>query len=891
MVFKSPKKDINIITWNANGIFNKIDELAILSNEIKVEIICIQESRLNNRKPPKLPNFYYINKPKTKSGGLIIYYKKHLKPIEIPTVTVNSETQAIRLNDLTIVNYYNGHQSPIDTSELDYIFRLGNRVIIVGDYNSRSTSWNCAGNNSNGTILRRYLESNNFVLNFPRNSYTYHPAHRATPSTIDLMITNNIQISQPYTIQALDSDHFPVLATIPRINSSALPKPTASYYTNWRLFKNLIDQNITINRELNSTEDINKCIQCFTNLIKNCLFQSTNKITHPSNHHLEIPPSIQELIKIKNKLRKRLQRNFTASLHAQYKDTINLVRGSISSLKTHKWEKFTQNLTNTDEMWRIVRSLKQNSFGISTLLGPQGLIFEDECKAKYLAETYSKNHNSTCDMSDRQTENTVKETINQFNNQFFAFPPEVLTSPEEIRRIIKLLKNKKAPGDDKIYNRTLKNLPRKAIIQLLYIFNNCLKLCYFPESWKNAIVLSFPKQKKDPKIASNYRPISLLPTMSKVLEKIILYRIKDHENIKNEIIDEQFGFRESHSTTLQLATITDQITKNFNYNKITAMLNLDIEKAFDTVWHEGLIYKLIKINFPPHLIKIIHSYLTNRTFQVRVEKTLSTKLALRAGVPQGGLLSPSLFNYFINDIPKTNSTKLKIFADDTAIVAESSNSNQVNKYIQNHLNELEKYYQKWKIKINTSKTTLIHFTHKNKLAPNPNHLIFNGQIINKQNTVKYLGLTLDRKLNFNDHINNIRQKCYILLRSLYPLLSKGSKLSKKSKIRIYKQCIRPVFLYADPIWSKTSLSNLRTLQVLQNKFLRIILNESRYTPIEEIHKTGNIELIQDKIKNDTIKFFKYTAKKLEKTKYLGTTTSQNTNIRIRHKLIHHITLT
>lgn len=114
MDYKNKKKNINIISWNANGIRNKINELEIFTNENKFDIVCIQESKLGTTKPPKLRNYYYFNKPKPKSnGGLLIYYKKHLTPIEIVTRTVNLESQAIKIEDFTIVNIYNDHKSPL----------------------------------------------------------------------------------------------------------------------------------------------------------------------------------------------------------------------------------------------------------------------------------------------------------------------------------------------------------------------------------------------------------------------------------------------------------------------------------------------------------------------------------------------------------------------------------------------------------------------------------------------------------------------------------------------------------------------------------------------------------------------------------------------------------
>ena len=241
--------------------------------------------------------------------------------------------------------------------------------------------------------------------------------------------------------------------------------------------------------------------------------------------------------------------------------------------------------------------------------------------------------------------------------------------------------------------------------------NACLKQ-HFLDHWKKAVILPIPKPQKDLIFATSYRPISLLPSLGKLLEKIILTRLKN--SINKCIIKEQFGFRKRHSTVLQLAKIIDDITKKFNLNQSTSMIALDIERAFDTVWHSALIAKMVQLNIPNYLVKLTISYLRNRSFQVKVNKTLSEIKKIPAGVPQGSLLSPTLFTIFINDIPKTTNTELSLFADDTAIKASSFKINKSFEYIQRHITILETYYQKWKIKINADKSKSIYFTKKKK---------------------------------------------------------------------------------------------------------------------------------------------------------------------------------
>ena len=161
----------------------------------------------------------------------------------------------------------------------------------------------------------------------------------------------------------------------------------------------------------------------------------------------------------------------------------------------------------------------------------------------------------------------------------------------EVQEQIRKLKRRKAPGDDGISNTMICNFTPTTIRHLTVIFNAMLQLGYFPTQWKHANILAIPKPTKPPQEPSSYRPISLLPALSKVMERTVTKRIERYTRQNRIIPDEQFGFRREHSTTAQLARITDDITHGYNVNKHTGMVLLDIEKAYDTIWINGLIYK------------------------------------------------------------------------------------------------------------------------------------------------------------------------------------------------------------------------------------------------------------------------------------------------------------
>ncbi|GFU01164.1 RNA-directed DNA polymerase from mobile element jockey [Trichonephila clavipes] len=207
-----------------------------------------------------------------------------------------------------------------------------------------------------------------------------------------------------------------------------------------------------------------------------------------------------------------------------------------------------------------------------------------------------------------------------------------------------------------------------------------LNLRYFPNAWKTAVIIPVLKPGKDPTRADSHRPISLLPILSKLAEKIISARLNDYLERNNILTPEQHGFRPRLSTSHQLLRVVEYIKDAIDRNQYTAAVFLDIQKAFDRVWHTGLLYKLIKYKIPPPLILLLKSYINERSFTVKINRTYSL----------------------------TKSAK----ADDTAILSRHYDPDTLTKNINTHLAHLEKWFSVWKIALNTSRTEAVSFSQK-----------------------------------------------------------------------------------------------------------------------------------------------------------------------------------
>ena len=293
----------------------------------------------------------------------------------------------------------------------------------------------------------------------------------------------------------------------------------------------------------------------------------------------------------RNLCRRRWQRNHNSTDRTAFKIIENNIRKKIFDLKNENFSKMLSGLNfQSRKFWKVTKLIKNRHNKVPPLKDSAGnTYFTDLEKAEIIASKFKSNHHTGQNLSDTLTNGTVERTVATLDSQTID-PVSVykfLTKPKEIATIIKYLKKRKSPGEDSICNILLKHLPKKALVMLTLILNACLQSGYFPDTWKCSKVIAIPKPGKDVTNPNNFRPISLLNTLSKILERIVLNRIKTILYDQKILLNEQFGFREGHSTSHQLLRVVKHIQHNFKNKKSTGIILLDVEKAFDSVWHKG----------------------------------------------------------------------------------------------------------------------------------------------------------------------------------------------------------------------------------------------------------------------------------------------------------------
>ena len=746
----------NFAYINLNGLKRQHEELKHFIHEQQLDIILLNETHLRPCDKVKIPNYTLYRKDRltNRGGGVAIYIKRSIKSTEYLLPQLNSiEACAVIIDnknfgELLVISVYNPPNSKIVKEDLEFLFNTGLPTIVAGDLNSKSTTWGCRADNANGHTLRKFILKSGVTLIAP-DEPTHFPttlSHR--PDILDIMLLKGIpSYPTPKVHSCLSSDHSPVTFTLYGLTQS--PEKD-NFITNWEKFNTLSRENISADPPLLTTDQIDAEIDKLTYKIKRDIDNSSRPIK--TNPEYKLPSYIREEIKDKNRLRKVYKITRHPQSKRKWNEACRKVSKLVSEHRQTTWEDTIVKLTTSNNsVWRMAKALKSTPQNIGPLQDQNKIVYTEYDMARVLATSLQKQFTPHHTPINHDLVDEVSSEVSHYLN----IQPTLNikhTSPDEVQNIIIKLDPKKASGYDFISNKALKNLSLITIVLITNIFNACIRHNYFPTSWKRAIIILFKKPGKSPLQPSSYRPISLLPTLAKVFERVILIRLLDFTETNHIINMNQYGFKKGHSTTHQVHRIIELIGNAFNNKEHVGAVFLDIEKAFDSLWHEGLIKKLINLNIPKAMIHIIYSFLTNRCFQVRINNTLSQVTNIQAGVPQGSTLSPSLFNLYINDFPTLPNCITAQFADDTAILAKSKQGNIAFEHIQNALYKVETWCEDWRIKINAQKSVSVLFrNHHSNRHYDTDLEIFNTNIQNQPHT-KYLGVHLDRRLNFKEHI-------------------------------------------------------------------------------------------------------------------------------------------
>lgn len=838
---------LSVFLLNCHSLFANLGEIKLLLYTKKPDLFCLCETWMKeSSQVPSFIGYESVWKHRgSPGGGLAILIRRGIQHRNFPLNTFQNgvlEVQAIVLllangGQTTVLNIYNPSKD-VSTAEFQHYFaQLGTKYIIVGDFNAHTQLLDsaCLRSNKTGVALEEVLLDGSVCLANPIDFFTYLDSRTGKRSALDLCLTSSDLISSVNMALSSDvgSDHCAVSITCavqPVVNESFGRPRWKDTPSSLRAF----------------TADIPDCTLYQPLNLDVAVADITNRITLSATKHIKkttghFRPHKQTAWWNDECMQAVAERHHASNVLARHPTRANLneyqlksatVKQVCKASKKKSWQKFASTLTMDtpiSEVWRKFNAVKSRYVPVSyPLLHLEQPITDPVAKANIFGEYFS--HNCTTgasvqlgDMDDipQPTEQDVYNTHEEDYNCDIT--------QHELQRAIQHTRNT-TPGNDNIPNIFLRCLPLETMAELLGLFNQSFTTGFIPLQWKQGIVIPIPKPGKNKESVESYRPITLLSCMSKVLERIITSRLDFLLELRlRSLSGSQCGFRRGHSTMDVLLRIEHEIRRSLASQEICVVVYVDLKSAYDKIWHAGLLHKIRKCGVKGKLLRWLSAYLADRTFHVRVEGSESSLFHAKSGVPQGGVLSPLLFNIMLADMPVESGVQQYIYADDITFSCSGHDPMKVKQTMETYLLSFEKWCLTWGVVINPLKTKVQHFTRKRIPCPD---VQFCGATITYNKVQRLLGLLLDSPLlTWVQHVQYLRVEGIKRLNVMKALSSTNWGADNITLMIFYIAYVRAKLDYGSILYDSALESHLHKLEVLQNSCMRLILGARRSTPI------------------------------------------------------------
>lgn len=852
---KENMRPLNILQWNAEGIYNKKVALTGRLHAEDIDVACIQETHLN-------PNHRFIvrgyqtfrmDRESRHKGGVVILVRNAIPATDFQ---VNSNQQAeihgVKITvDQTVITIYNLYCPPDKDLSLQLLEVPHEDCIVLGDFNSHSTVWGYPTTNRRGEEVEDWqIEKQLVLLNDPEDPPTFFSRRWISTSTPDLAFaTDNLssKTSRKVQSQLAGSDHRPVKL---EVNLQYKPQPAMTFprwnykRADWNKFSERAD---ILTETLQTTDNINKVAASFNQSILQAA-----KETIPRGARKNYKPYwTEELQKLQDELsttRDEVENDPTVENNIALKACSAKYKKTYIQAARKSWRDKTESLNldrDGNKLWKLAKAMNdEDTRSASICINQDQEMQTGRRAANCLADHYAQVSNINIP-DDRK-----REVHDDRRNTDQARPEEeCMNKPfnmRELEEAMKTLREKKSPGPDKITNDMLLHLGTRAKKKLLDLFNNSWETGNVPQCWREADVIPIHKKGKDRHSVDGYRPISLTSCVGKLMERLINTRLSWHLEKNNLIAPEQAGFRHHRSTEDQVTYISQKIEDGFQAKHHTLAVWIDMEKAFDKVWKDGLRLKLLRNRVTGRMFQWISQYLNNRKARVRVNGAYSRKKTLKDGVPQGGVLSPTLFLIFINDIVKDLPKNVlgAVYADDLVLWSTEEFLGTANYRLQEVLKSLEIWMKKWHLAINARKTSYTIFslsTQKQKVS-----LKIGGQALTEDESPKYLGVTFDKRFTWRKQIEKSESRGKSRLALMKKLAGTTWGADAKNLKKMYTGRVRPVLEYGITAWGAAAKTNFEKVSKVQHQATRIITGAMKSTPITALETITGLESIEDR---------------------------------------------
>ena len=830
---------ISVISQNIRSFNANLDSFLLLFDEnCRPDSFIFSETWLGENEPVIIPDYtgFHTIRNHGRSGGVSIFVRNSLNAEKINELSYANDT--IEICTVKIANgtshvficaLYRPHSGTIEhfSDAVENILAsriLGNSsVILSGDFNI-----NLMSNNGDVDRFVDMMRSHHFLQTI--TGITHPSINNSAPSLLDHVWLNNISNYNSATIRSGVTDHYSTIIQLPFICKKNLHDKIKITFRDCSIENQNIFENKIANFDWETIRSPNPetFLQNFISIL-NLSYQASFplKIKFVTSKYFSNPWHNKE-VKTLSEARIKYHNLHLLGLvtRKQYSSFRNKVTNLIRKYKEKFYvESFARNFGNIKKTWETIREIC-NGKAVSSIdkILHNGSYHNEPSEIAAIFNQYFVT--IAHDLADAlpTTEESPYSYVRPNTSAPFDLYP---VTSEEISNIIKSLKLTKTDVNE-ISVKLFKKYHTYFLTHLCEIINLCFSTGIFPKCLKSAVIIPIFKNKGLSTDISNYRPIALLPFISKIFERCIFNRLTDYATFCNLIPPTQFGFRKGKSTKDALIFITERIYDTFNRGQGAFNVNIfiDFKQAFDTIDHTILLNKLSWYGITGKNNDLISNYLSDRFQSVRIGNSLSPPLAITKGVPQGSILGSLLFLFFITDLSNVSDIFTSVlFADDLDLNIECNNIEQCNQLCNQELQKIFSWSNANKLSINFGRNKSYYIVHSySNLEANSFNIQINNHNLENMSEAKYLGVIIDSKLKYDKHINFISEKISKSIGVLYKL--NKLKIPKSVLKQIYYSLIYSILNYNICSYAGTYEAHTNRLLILQKRAIRLICGAS-----------------------------------------------------------------
>lgn len=879
MVLNLPKKGLRIAHINVNSLRNKVQEISTLINGENINVLAVSETHLDESITDMGVGIsgynIFRNDRNIFGGGVAIYIQSHI-PAKVRSDLMSPGIEALWLEvhlahckQFLVGCVYRPPSSNVQYIEqlcsvLIKVTDMAKETFVLGDFNIDWLSESCP--------LRKKLNSTALICNLtqmvnkPTRVYCNDAGHTSA-TCIDHIFTNNTDLcSKAVSVSVGFSDHN--IVAIARKNTAPKAGPKVLYKRSYRRFcENAFIRDIE-NVEWNQVLALNgveEALKLFNELFL-CVADRhvpLRKFTVGSSKASWIDDELRACMRERDQLKKA-----AIDLKGTEKwQMYCIMRNKVTKLNRKKKRAYYQNLiqerkNDGNKLWRTLNEIMGRGCSNSpSFIEVNGSFLTN---AKDIANHFNDHFADKVDKlrkdmgsprgSGGMSHKIITNIIMKNKQCVFKFQPIEI---DKVEKLLDGLNNDKPAGMDNVDGRLLKVVSNIISLPICHIFNLSLKEGLFPQVWKSAKVVPLPKNKRDSFSAGNSRPISILPVLSKLMEKVVLEQVLYYFSCNQLNSDFQHAYKSDHSTGTALTEMVDKWLSYIDKKMMVGAVLLDFSAAFDVVDHGLLLRKLGAYGFSPTTINWMNSYLSNRMQCVFFNGSFSSFKGLQCGVPQGSCLGPLLYTIFTNDMPFVlDKSRCTLFADDSTVYYASNSLLELNNTLQSELKLLLDWISENRLVLNVAKTKSIVFTARNATKEvSQLCLSLKDSNIEQVQEAVLLGVTLDGQLTWEKHIEHIVKK---MGRGIACIKRCSSFLTPASRVLVTKAVVLSHLDYCSTIWSGADKKHLSKLQIAQNKAARLAL----HCPVgvrqstESLHASLSWLRVEERLACNLVSFFR-----------------------------------